>query len=414
MAYRRKHGTPRASTFEDFTSNPSVADDDVTVSSPASLAAKAIRASAAHRESSLSSAYADSAFASSNRDPMRQRSVSFSQTPVRHEYTSVKSMNERNINEDGFWGLLARKAKSLLEDDNAQFNEQNRAQKHDKSPESQFTQPDRSPENNRKAENIASSLNYIGGTIRNALEEGLTIVENRTADIIQETKKLQISRKSVSFNPRSKFVNFSATEDGSQHHCHQENQLKESREVANAMAAKAKLLLRELKTLKADLDFAKQRCSHLEEENKLLRENCQKGDNTEDDDLIRLQLEALLAEKGRLAHENSIYARENRFLREIVEYHQLTMQDLLSLGDGIDEDVAEVGKLRLSSPNSSRSTSGLLAPAVSSPHSSQNTDAEAESSSPVASAPNEDTHDAASLSSSPKFDDSPRRLSSSP
>lgn len=54
------------------------------------------------------------------------------------------------------------------------------------------------------------------------------------------------------------------------------------------MAAKAKLLLRELKTVKADLAFAKQRCSQLEEENKILRENREKGTHHEDDDLVRL------------------------------------------------------------------------------------------------------------------------------
>ena len=56
---------------------------------------------------------------------------------------------------------------------------------------------------------------------------------------------------------------------------------------------------------------------------------------------IRLQLETLLAEKARLAHENSVYARENRFLREIVEYHQLTMQDVVYLDEGT-EQVTEV------------------------------------------------------------------------
>jgi hypothetical protein len=56
---------------------------------------------------------------------------------------------------------------------------------------------------------------------------------------------------------------------------------------------------------------------------------------------IRLQLETLLAEKSRLAHENSVYARENRFLREIVEYHQLTMQDVIYVDEGIEE-VTEV------------------------------------------------------------------------
>lgn len=53
-----------------------------------------------------------------------------------------------------------------------------------------------------------------------------------------------------------------------------------------AMAAKAKLLLRELKTVKADFAFAKERCAQLEEENKILRENRERGNNLEDDDLV--------------------------------------------------------------------------------------------------------------------------------
>lgn len=48
-----------------------------------------------------------------------------------------------------------------------------------------------------------------------------------------------------------------------------------------------------------------------------------------------------MAEKARLANENTIYARENRFLREVVEYHQLTMQDVVYLDEGIEE-VTEV------------------------------------------------------------------------
>lgn len=57
-------------------------------------------------------------------------------------------------------------------------------------------------------------------------------------------------------------------------------------QVAMATAAKAKLLLRELKTVKADLAFAKERCSQLEEENKILREAREKGVNPADDDMV--------------------------------------------------------------------------------------------------------------------------------
>ncbi|KAF6170476.1 hypothetical protein GIB67_036250 [Kingdonia uniflora] len=55
--------------------------------------------------------------------------------------------------------------------------------------------------------------------------------------------------------------------------------------MAMAMAAKSKLLLRELKTVKTDLAFAKERCAQLEEENRILRESREKGDNPEDNDL---------------------------------------------------------------------------------------------------------------------------------
>ncbi|GKB37814.1 hypothetical protein Tco_0882756 [Tanacetum coccineum] len=49
--------------------------------------------------------------------------------------------------------------------------------------------------------------------------------------------------------------------------------------VSMAMAAKAKLLLRELKTVKADLTFVKERCAQLEEENRILRETGGEGDH---------------------------------------------------------------------------------------------------------------------------------------
>lgn len=45
-----------------------------------------------------------------------------------------------------------------------------------------------------------------------------------------------------------------------------------------------------------------------------------------------------------MAHENSVYARENRFLREVVEYHQLTMQDVVYF-DEANEEVTEVNPL---------------------------------------------------------------------
>ncbi|KAL4340151.1 hypothetical protein GQ457_08G000980 [Hibiscus cannabinus] len=50
-----------------------------------------------------------------------------------------------------------------------------------------------------------------------------------------------------------------------------------------AMAAKAKLLFRELKIVRTDLAFAKERCAQLEEENTNLPENGERGNNPEND-----------------------------------------------------------------------------------------------------------------------------------
>ncbi|OIW20136.1 hypothetical protein TanjilG_02112 [Lupinus angustifolius] len=140
-----------------------------------------------------------------------------------------------------------------------------------------------------------------------------------------------------------------------------QTQLKASRHVAMATAAKAKLLLRELKTVKADLAFAKARCLQLEQQNKLLRDG-DKGLNRADDDLIRLQLETLLGEKARLANENETYSRDNRFLREIVEYHQLTMQDVMYLHEGMEEvnELYPIHDARMMSMSTTHSSSSPL------------------------------------------------------
>ncbi|KAE8720766.1 Detected protein of unknown function [Hibiscus syriacus] len=102
----------------------------------------------------------------------------------------------------------------------------------------------------------------------------------------------------------------------------------ESRSLAISMATKANSLARELKSIKNDLCFMQERCCLLEEENRRLREGFTKGIRPEEDDLVRLQLEALLAEKSRLANENANLVRENQCLHQLVEYHQMTSQDL--------------------------------------------------------------------------------------
>ncbi|XP_073142838.1 uncharacterized protein [Henckelia pumila] len=387
MAYRRRQqgGRPDAfSSSHNYDSDPpppnTAADGrSSSNSSASSLATKAIRASAAYRDSSLSSAYEQTAL-SSRRD--------FSSSPSKDSsfYTAKTNMSE---SKQGFWGVLARKAKAVIDDDNVVQPQETAVgttvQTSDRTKNGQYHNGYNSPENHRKTDSaslhkgldrIASSLNFIGGTIGNALEEGITAVENRTAGIIQETRKIQIRKKSSNLVSQNQDPSLGSlrqpvmqTRVQPQTHTDLETQLKASRDVAMAMAAKAKLLLRELKTIKADLAFAKERCGQLEEENRILRESREKGGNPEDDDLIRLQLETLLAEKARLAQENSVYARENRFLREIVEYHQLTMQDVVYFDEG-SEEVTEVYPINVTTPTSMQSifTTSSLPPTPTIPH----------------------------------------------
>ncbi|NP_001265980.1 uncharacterized protein LOC101515342 [Cicer arietinum] len=389
MAYRRRqYGTSKSSPaiFEDESfrnPNPispsfSSTNEGVDVSSSSSLAAKAIRASSARRDSSLSSLYGHSNLSSPRSLPTPTAPPS-SKDPRAYEYTSMKRLDE---SKNGFWGVLARKAKSIIEDDSlskqseipgttwSQFpgvTSRGKVQNSNHIEEGNLKRD--SPTITKGLNAITSSLTHIGGTIGKSLEEGFTIVENRTSDIIQETRK-HIRKRPGNFIGQNQETNHSTKLQEPQLRTQmspmqtdQDLQLKASRDVAMAMAAKAELLLRELKTVKADLAFAKDRCAQLEEENKTLRVNRERGGGQDDDDLVRLQLETLLAEKARLAHENSVYARENRFLREVVEYHQLTMQDVVYLDEN-NEEVSEVDPLNLS-PVSIMSLDSITPPATS-------------------------------------------------
>ncbi|KAG5092488.1 hypothetical protein JHK82_051266 [Glycine max] len=361
MAYRRRQGISRSSTFKEEFHDPSLEDVHVkdsnhdnaspsifssSSSTPASsLAAQAIKATASRHQPSLSFAFAPA-------ESEHQRSKSF------EAYGNGNSKS-------GFWGVIAQKAKSILDDDKPtpqhdtmpqtqtlkshSFNTFSGPSAAQNSP-SQFKPVYESLDSSRKMDNpkfrkgldkITTSLNQLGDTFEKAFEEGRTIMESKTADL-----RTQIRRKgnnsgdtNLTSDMRNPLQEATQTQNQSSH----ETKLKASRDVAMATAAKAKLLLRELKSVKADLAFAKARCTQLEEENKVLRdrEGSDKGQNREDDDLIRHQLETLLAEKARLASENETYSRENRFLREIVEYHQLTMQDVVYIDEGMGE-VSEV------------------------------------------------------------------------
>ncbi|XP_057440666.1 uncharacterized protein LOC130732682 [Lotus japonicus] len=127
----------------------------------------------------------------------------------------------------------------------------------------------------------------------------------------------------------------------------QDGNFKKAKNLAVSMATKAASLARELKSIKSDLCFMQERCGLLEEENRRLRDGFEKGVRPEEDDLVRLQLEALLAEKSRLANENANLIRENQCLHQLVEYHQLASQDDLSESY---EDVIQGMHLDFSSP----------------------------------------------------------------
>ncbi|CAH1417360.1 unnamed protein product [Lactuca virosa] len=118
----------------------------------------------------------------------------------------------------------------------------------------------------------------------------------------------------------------------------------------NCNSSQRKSSSRELKRVKEDLDSAKKKCCELEEENKIPREvnEMEKGDHPahDDDDMIQIWLEMLLEEKGRLAHENSVYAHENMHLRELIEYHQLIITDVEAMKSyiyDVDPSLASCG-----------------------------------------------------------------------
>ncbi|XP_051141755.1 uncharacterized protein LOC127258800 [Andrographis paniculata] len=104
--------------------------------------------------------------------------------------------------------------------------------------------------------------------------------------------------------------------------------IQKAKNMAISMATRAATMARELKSVRSDLSFMQGRCAVLEEENRKLRDGLGNGIQPDEDDLVRLQLEALLAEKSRLANENANLKRENQCLHQLVDYHQMTSQDL--------------------------------------------------------------------------------------
>ncbi|CAD6333483.1 unnamed protein product [Miscanthus lutarioriparius] len=366
MAYHRKQGIQRSATFvEDHrqtssggSASPAIAspratrfaDDSRRPDRSSRLAAQAMVASSAARADLTLPSFgerfpASSAAAASQCNAEPSSPV---QDPVTQLYTSTTSLNDEGPKYDielskkdhtkhGFWALVAQKAKVML-DENGTPRAQTQTSESRWSYDRVGSSESQSPTSRRGS--LEGKLD-IGGKIKDVLEqEGLAVADSTTSGGthggVVAVRKLQIRRKACSMDFRAANLTPASPDMSPMLADTESPQIKASRDVANAMAAKVKLLQRELKTLKADLAFSKERCAQLEEENRLLRDGNHDADA--DEDLIRQQLETLLAEKARLAHENTVYARENWFLREIVEYHQLNMQDVVNLDD---DDIEE-------------------------------------------------------------------------
>ncbi|CAN6350652.1 unnamed protein product [Urochloa humidicola] len=370
MAYRRKQGIQRSATFvEDHRQASSGGAASPAIASPRATRfaddnrrpdRSSSRLATAHATASSSAAaalgdltlpafgdrFAAAAVPAAAASHGDSQPSSPMQDPVTQLYTSTTKLNDDGPKYDlelskkddarhGFWSLVAQKAKVMLDENGTPRTHPpsesrwsyDRVQSSEGSPTS------------RKAPPSELGRIDIGGKIKNVLEqqEGLAVADVNAAPApgpaggVAAVKRLQIRRKACSMDFRS--ANLVSPESPLQSDV-ESPQIKASRDVANAMSAKVKLLQRELKTLKADLAFSKERCAQLEEENRQLRD----GNHDADEDMIRQQLETLLAEKARVANENTLYARENRFLREIVEYHQLNMQDVVNLDDDDEED----------------------------------------------------------------------------
>ncbi|KMZ65527.1 hypothetical protein ZOSMA_31G01150 [Zostera marina] len=249
-----------------------------------------------------------------------------------------------------FWDVVAKKARYALENDNVAFQQhQNSNRNHNETHQisawnqvhqslylSEESRKKESPKLQKKLNETGSSISYKEGKVRKCFDENAVV--KKLTDTAQQTNKLNTRRsKSHSNVPYKTAYSYVYQPSSSHVHLDQETQLKAARDVANAMAAKVKLLMRELKTLKSDLSFANERCAQFEVENKILSRTRDKRVDPEDDDLICLQLEKLLAEKARLTHENSMCTRENQFLREIVEYNHRITQSIEYLDEDTDE-----------------------------------------------------------------------------
>ncbi|KAI3678930.1 hypothetical protein L6452_38234 [Arctium lappa] len=213
----------------------------------------------------------------------------------------------------------------------------------------------------RGFDSVASSLSQLSNNLDNALQGAKDLARPPTLSDVLHSSLEHAKRNQNSSNDKDENAAAAAADDDDeqnlesskrglkrkldQEEISDENQkefgkLNRAKNIAVSMAKKAGFLAREVKSMKSDLCFMQERCSILEEENRRLRDGFVKGIPPEEDDLVRLQLEALLAEKSRLANDNANLTRENQCLRQLVEYHQLTSRQ--EEDDVVEEDYEDV------------------------------------------------------------------------
>ncbi|KAL8224890.1 hypothetical protein R6Q57_017447 [Mikania cordata] len=234
------------------------------------------------------------------------------------------------ISDKHFWSILRNRIDTLLE------NQKGQALNH----EGRKRLKEDSMLLLRGFDSVASSLSQLSNNLDNALQGAKDLARPPTlSDVLhsslQQAKTIQYSSnegkeedQNIDSNKRGTKRKLDPDESSEETRDNPKEfgKLNQAKNIAVSMAKRAGLLAREMKSMKSDLCFMQERCSILEEENRRLRDGFVKGVPPEEDDLVRLQLEALLAEKSRLANDNANLTRENQCLRQLVEYHQLTSQ----------------------------------------------------------------------------------------
>ncbi|CAN1729145.1 hypothetical protein LINPERHAP1_LOCUS512 [Linum perenne] len=253
-----------------------------------------------------------------------------------------------------YWSTLRGRIDSILENRHHQCDDEGGASEH--------TRQDIGGESMRKKidakrrkedallllrgfDSISQTLSSLSGNIGHALQGARSLAEppsltellhgkinssddeSRQGRNDEEEGKTGLKRKFEAYESDDTSIG-EGNNDETQNDKNSTNKLKKAKNLAVSMAKKAASMARELKSMKSNMRFVQERCALLEEENSRLRDGFSSGIRPEEDDLMRMQMEALLAEKSRLAMENANLKRENQCLHQLVEYHQLTSQDL--------------------------------------------------------------------------------------